>query len=82
MNQTVHDAFRHSAERTPAADFLFTESVTARAYGIPAGALSWRDAAAEVERLRQAYRAAGYGHGHRVACCSRTGRPSFTTGSR
>lgn len=66
MSQSVHEAFRRSAERTPEADFLFTESVTAGVYGIAAGAVSWKAAGAEVERLSQAYRAAGYGHGHRV----------------
>ena len=59
MNATVHDAFSASARRTPDAEFLFTESVTAKAYGIAAGPLLWGDAAAQVERLRQAYDKAG-----------------------
>ncbi|MDM0112626.1 AMP-binding protein [Variovorax sp. J22R133] len=66
MHATVYDVFRATAVRTPDADFLFTEPVTAAAYGIPAGATSWGQAAAEVERLRNAYQAAGWGHGHRV----------------
>ncbi len=66
MHATVHDVFTATAARTPAAPFLFTESVTAAAYGIPAGPIAWGEAAAEVERLRARYAEAGYGHGHRV----------------
>ena len=63
---TVYQRFRESAQRRGDADFLFVEAVTARTYGIAAGALSWTSALAAVERLREAYAAAGYGHGHRV----------------
>lgn len=73
---TVHDAFATTAARTPEADFLFTEAVTAAAYGIAPGAIAWGAAAAEVERLRAAYAAAGYGHGHRVALLLEN-RPAF-----
>lgn len=73
---TVHDVFAATAARTPQAEFLFTESVTAKAYGIAAGALHWGDAAAEVERLRQAYEKAGWGHGHRVGLLLEN-RPAF-----
>jgi len=66
MTRTVHQVFLATAARTPDAAFLFTESVTAAAYGIEAGTIRWSEAAAEVERLRAAYAAAGYGHGHRV----------------
>lgn len=66
MHATVHDVFRATAARTPGAEFLFTESVTAAAYGIKAGPIRWGEAAVEVERLRAAYARAGYGHGHRV----------------
>jgi acyl-CoA synthetase (AMP-forming)/AMP-acid ligase II len=76
MNATVHDAFSASARRTPEAEFLFTESVTADAYGIEPGALAWGKAAAEVERLRLAYAEAGYGHGHRVGLLLEN-RPAF-----
>ena len=76
MSQSVHEAFCRSAERTPEADFLFTESVTAGVYGIAAGPVSWQSTAVEVERLRQAYRAAGYGHGHRVGLLLEN-RPAF-----
>ena len=76
MHATVHDAFSASAQRTPGAEFLFTESVTAQAYDIAPGAILWGDAAAEVERLRAAYAKAGYGHGHRVGLLLEN-RPAF-----
>ena len=66
MHATVHAAFTKTAVRTPVADFLFTEPVTAQTYGIESGVITWSEAAAEVERLRQSYARAGYGHGHRV----------------
>ncbi|MDQ8017976.1 MAG: AMP-binding protein [Bordetella sp.] len=75
-HRTIHDAFTASAARTPRADFLYTEAVTAGVYGIPAGATPWADAAAEVERLRLAYARAGWGHGHRVGLLLEN-RPAF-----
>jgi hypothetical protein len=45
---TVHDVFKATAARTPQAEFLFTESVTAAAYGIAPGAIRWGEAAAQV----------------------------------
>lgn len=74
--QTVFDAFSSTARRTPDAEFLCTEAVTAEAYGIPAGSITWGEAAAEVERLRAAYAHAGYGHGHRVGLLLEN-RPAF-----
>ena len=76
MHATVHDVFAATARRTPEAEFLFTESVTAAAYGITAGAIRWGEAAAAVERLRIAYAAAGHGHGHRVGLLLEN-RPAF-----
>src|SRR5215471_18725408 len=55
---------------------MFTDVVTAHAYGIEGGALSWADAAAQVDTLRRAYAAAGYGHGHRVGLLLEN-RPEF-----
>ena len=66
----------HTAARTPQADFLCTEAVTARSYGITPGVLSWGEAAAQVDALRCAYQAAGYGHGHRVGLLLEN-RPAF-----
>ncbi|SEA37226.1 AMP-binding protein [Variovorax sp. YR216] len=76
MHHTVHDAFSASARRTPRAEFLFTESVTAQAYDIAPGAILWSEAAAQVDRLRAAYAKAGYGHGHRVGLLLEN-RPAF-----
>ncbi|HET7527028.1 MAG TPA: AMP-binding protein [Burkholderiaceae bacterium] len=73
---TVHALFARTAARTPHADFVFTDAVTASAYGIGAGALSWADAAAQVEALLRGYAAAGYGHGHRVGL-QLENRPAF-----
>lgn len=73
---TVHAAFKKTAARTPAADFLYTEAVTAQAYGIESGATAWGVATTEVERLRQAYARAGYGHGHRIGLLLEN-RPEF-----
>ena len=53
---TVHARFAATAARTPGADFLYTESVTAQTYGIAAGAIAWSSAAAAIEGLRQALR--------------------------
>ena len=73
---TVHALFTRTAARTPQADFLFVEAVTARTYGIDGGAIGWARAATQVEPLRQAYAAAGYGHGHRVGLLLEN-RPAF-----
>jgi acyl-CoA synthetase (AMP-forming)/AMP-acid ligase II len=73
---TVHDAFTATAARTPGADFLCVEAMTAQTYGVKAGAIRWSDAAAAVEALRDAYAQAGYGHGHRVGLLLEN-RPAF-----
>ena len=73
---TVFDAFRATAARTPQAEFLCVEAITAQAYGIPAESIAWGEAAAQVETLRAAYAEAGYGHGHRVGLLLEN-RPAF-----
>jgi len=73
---TVFEAFDATARRTPAAPFLCIESVTARTYGLTTGDVGWAEAAAQVEQLRTAYAAAGYGHGHRVGLMLEN-RPAF-----
>ena len=73
---TVFERFRTTAALAPDDDFLFVDAVTAQTYGVEPGAVSWRAAAAEVERLRQAYAAAGYRHGHRVGLLLEN-RPAF-----
>jgi len=74
--QTVHQRFTATAERAPDSEFLFIDAVTAQVYGISAEPVTWAQAAAEVERLRRAYAAAGYGHGHRVGLLLEN-RPAF-----
>jgi len=74
--RTVHERFIASAAAAAGDEFVFVERVTAQAYGIEPGAIRWGDAAAEVERLRIAYAAAGYGHGHRVGLLLEN-RPAF-----
>ncbi|MDQ6627524.1 MAG: AMP-binding protein [Pseudomonadota bacterium] len=64
--QTIYGAFAASAARRGEAEFLCVEAVTAATYALDPGPRSWSDVGAEVERLRAAYAAAGYGHGHRV----------------
>jgi len=73
---TVHALFMATAARTPQADFLFIDAVTANVYGIEPGPISWARAAAQVEPLRLVYAAAGYGHGHRVGLLLEN-RPAF-----
>lgn len=73
---TVFQRFAATAAERPQADGLWVESVTAQAYGIPAGGIRWSDAASEVARLQKAYAAAGYGHGHRVTLLLEN-RPAF-----
>ncbi len=78
-DESVYQAFCAGPERArrgAAADFVYTEPVTAAVYRIAAGSVSWAGARAEVERLRAAYAAAGYGHGHRVGLLLEN-RPAF-----
>jgi acyl-CoA synthetase (AMP-forming)/AMP-acid ligase II len=63
---TVYQRFAATAARAPESEFLFVDAVTAQVYGIPAQPVTWGEAQAEVDRLRAAYAAAGYGHGQRV----------------
>ena len=72
----VYDRFQESAARWGDSDFLYVERVTAATYGIPQGAITWKAAAQEVERLRAAFASAGYGHGHRVGLLMEN-RPAY-----
>ena len=73
---TVYHRFAATAAQAPRDDFLFVDAVTAEAYGIAAGPISWAGAAGEVERLRAAYAAAGCGQGDRVGLLLEN-RPAF-----
>ena len=59
MPHTVFDAFAVRAAQQPAAAFLCVEAGTAQAYGVAPGTLSYGDALAQVERLRDAREKAG-----------------------
>jgi acyl-CoA synthetase (AMP-forming)/AMP-acid ligase II len=63
---TVHQAFVAASERWPDNPFLQVVPETARAYGIAAGELTYREARERIEALRAAYAKAGYGPGHRA----------------
>ena len=73
---SVYQRFLATAALAPDDDFLFVDAVTAEAYGIEAGAISWSRAQAEVERLRTAYSQGGYGRGDRVGLLLEN-RPAF-----
>ncbi|WP_459617157.1 AMP-binding protein [Bordetella sp. 2513F-2] len=73
---TVYQAFRNTTERWGGNPFLCTLPETAEIYGIGPGELRYADALARIEALREAYAAAGYGHGHRVGLLLEN-RPAF-----
>jgi acyl-CoA synthetase (AMP-forming)/AMP-acid ligase II len=64
--ERVHDAFAATARRYPDQDFLCVLPETARHYGIEAGTLSYRQAAARIGELQQRYAACGLQAGSRV----------------
>ena len=66
---TVFDAFARAA-------FLAVLPETAQAYGIEAGEISYGEALVRISALREAYRAKGYGAGHRVGILMEN-RPGF-----
>jgi acyl-CoA synthetase (AMP-forming)/AMP-acid ligase II len=76
MQNTVSDAFRTTVGRYPDNDFLEVLPETAAVYGIEPGRWTYRHALAEVDRLVEQYRSAGYGHGQRVGLLL-LNRPEF-----
>ncbi|MBK0328941.1 AMP-binding protein [Rhodobacteraceae bacterium F11138] len=74
--ETVHAAFAEAARRWPDRPFLNVLPETAAIYGIESGELSYGDAAARVETIQAAYRAAGIEPGHRVMLLLEN-RPAF-----
>ena len=76
MAATVYQAFRESVAIWPSHPFLSVLPETADIYGIEAGEITYADASARIEVLRDAYAAAGYGHGHRVGLLL-DNRPAF-----
>ncbi|MBA2399220.1 MAG: AMP-binding protein [Bradyrhizobium sp.] len=73
---TVFDAFARAAARHGDKPFLAVLPETAQAYGIAAGEISYREAHARIADLTEAYRAKGYGGGHRVGILMEN-RPGF-----
>lgn len=66
MTGSVFALFRAAVRRWPANAFMQVLPETAAAYDVPAGEITYAEAAARVDLLADAYRAAGYGPGHRV----------------
>lgn len=73
---TVAEAFAASAARYAAKDFLQVLPESAAAFGIEPRTWRYAEAATEIARLRAAYAAAGYGHGHRAGLLL-LNRPEF-----
>ena len=64
---TVHDVFMASAKSHPGHAFLAVPAKTGRDYHANGYEITYGAALAQVEVLIAAYRAAGYGLGHRIA---------------
>jgi crotonobetaine/carnitine-CoA ligase len=73
---TVFEAFMATAEAAPGHAFLCAPPAPGRAWHPDGVEMSYATVRSEVLRLREAYRAAGYGHGHRVALLFEN-RPEF-----
>ena len=63
---SVYERFAIAAGRWPERPFLNVMPETADAYGIASGEITYGDALAQIEALRDAYAAAGYRYGARV----------------
>ncbi|TAM94414.1 MAG: ATP-dependent acyl-CoA ligase [Rhizobiaceae bacterium] len=75
-DQTVFGRFERTAKRFPERPFLVVLPETAQAYGVAAGEIGYGEALRQVRALADAYRAAGYGAGHRVGLLLQN-RPDF-----
>jgi acyl-CoA synthetase (AMP-forming)/AMP-acid ligase II len=73
---SVYGCFAERALKRGDAPFMTLLPETAAAYAIAAGDLSYQDALAHIDRLRDAYRRAGFGPGHRVGLLLEN-RPAF-----
>lgn len=66
MTETVYDRFATAVARWPDRPMLCVLPETAAAYDIPAGEITYAEAAARIAALRAAYEQAGYRRGHRM----------------
>jgi acyl-CoA synthetase (AMP-forming)/AMP-acid ligase II len=73
---TVFEAFSRTAACFADRSFLAVLPETATIYGIPAGEISYGEAAGRIAGLSDAYRRQGYEHGHRVGLLLEN-RPAF-----
>lgn len=73
---TVAAAFAASVARYPDHPFLCVLPETAGIYGVAPGEITYAALGHEIAPLRDAYRATGYGHGHRVGILV-DNRPDF-----
>ena len=73
---TVFEAFARAAARYGDRPFLAVLPETAQAYGIAAGEISYGAGDARIAAMTDAYRARGYGGGHRVGILMEN-RPGF-----
>src|SRR5687768_14481888 len=76
MAQTVFDAFMATAQAAPANVFLCAPPALGRAWHPDGIEFTYGRTREAVLALREAYAAAGYGHGHRVALLLEN-RPEF-----
>lgn len=76
MSKTVYRAFHNTAMQWPDQPFLCVVPETAQHYDIAAGEITYRQALARINTLKNAYAAAGYGHGHRAGLLLEN-RPEF-----
>jgi len=73
---TVAEAFGIMAERHPEKDCICLPAMAGREYHPDGITWSYAEIAAQARALREAYAAAGYGHGHRIALMF-DNRPTF-----
>jgi acyl-CoA synthetase (AMP-forming)/AMP-acid ligase II len=74
--QSIHESFAATVAAYPDRPFLNVLPETAEIYGIDAGEITYAAMNEKIEQKRQAYRAAGFGPGHRVGLLLES-RPAF-----